>query len=206
MDGLLKAFKIGSDGWVYIWAIAFMGFICLGFIIERVNYVMFRAAKGRKEFMTNIANFLRAEKHADALNLAKSSSLPIAKCLAAVLENRDQGRAKMEEAYDEVFKTEAPRINRYLTLMMTVANLATLMGLLGTVAGLISSFDAVANVPAAQRPAALANGIALAMNCTFCGLLVAICMMGMQGWLVMTADRLIEELEEKTTKVINMLA
>jgi biopolymer transport protein ExbB len=206
MDGMIKAFKIGTEGWVYIWSIAFMGFICMGFIFERFTYIMRTAAKGRKEFMTNIANFLRAEKPADALNLAKNSPLPIAKCLAAVLENRDQGRAKMEQAYDEVFKTEAPRINRYLTLMMTMANLATLLGLLGTVAGLISSFDAVANVPAAQRPAALANGIALAMNCTFVGLLVAIVMMGMQGWLVMTADRLIEELEEKSTKVINMLA
>ena len=75
---------------------------------------------------------------------------------------------------DEVYLTEAPRINRYLNLLPAFANISMLCGLLGTIFGLILAFDAVANLPAAQRPQASANGISIVMVNTWTGLAIAI--------------------------------
>ena len=80
-----------------------------------------------------------------------------------------------------------------------------LCGLLGTIFGLILAFDAVANLPAAQRPAALANGISIVMVNTFTGLAVAIPVLLCHGLLSMQSERLQEEMEEKSVKVMNLL-
>ena len=112
---------------------------------------------------------------------------------------------RIKKAVDEVYLTEAPRLNRYLNLILMIANLATLLGLLGTVYGLIKCFDAVANLPAAERPQALADGIAVTMTATFFGLFVAIPSIFSHGLLSSQSERLTEELEEKAVKVMNLL-
>ena len=77
--------------------------------------------------------------------------------------------------------------------------------MLGTIFGLILAFDAVANVPAAQRAQALATGIAVAMNTTFFGLVVAIPTLIAHGALSTQTEKLVEELDEKATKLVNVL-
>jgi biopolymer transport protein ExbB/TolQ len=155
--------------------------------------------------MSNIARLLQAGKIDEAAMHAESQRIPLAGMISAVLKNKDRGDKAVDKAVDEVYLTEAPRINRYLNLLMTVANLSTLAGLLGTIFGLIMAFNAVANLPAAERPQALADGIAIAMGTTFFGLVVAIPTIFMQGLLSSQSERLIEEMEEKAVKVINLL-
>jgi len=101
---------------------------------------------------------------------------------------------------------EAPRVNRYLGLLGTFANVLTLTGLMGTIFGLIITFDAVANKPAAERPAAMANGISVAMGTTLIALLGAIPIMAVQGFLLLLSERVIQEMEEKGLTMINHLA
>ncbi|MGL1934679.1 MAG: MotA/TolQ/ExbB proton channel family protein [Fibrobacterales bacterium] len=204
MGIILKGFGLDQSGWGFMWAIAIMGGLALGLAVERFYYIVIKSGKGRKEFMKNIAGMLKSEKVSEAINYAKTSELPLAKCIFAVLSNKDRGEKGMTKALDEVFLTEAPRVNRYLSVLMTLANVATLVGLIGTIFGLIMAFDAVANLPAAERPTALANGIAVAMNTTFCGLFVAIPLMFAQGYYSMESERIIEEMEEKSLKVINL--
>jgi biopolymer transport protein ExbB/TolQ len=205
MEQIAKGFQTSSDGWQFMWAILGLGGVALGLAFERLMYIVLKSGKGRKQFMATIAGLLKAEKYAEALNFSKGHSIPLAKVMTAVLENRDKGEKGMSDAMDEVFLTEAPRINRYLNLMATMANLSTLTGLLGTIFGLIYTFDAVANKPAAERPTALANGISVAMGTTFMGLVVAIPCLGAQGYFQMVSERLIEEMEEKGLKVIHLL-
>jgi biopolymer transport protein ExbB/TolQ len=80
-----------------------------------------------------------------------------------------------------------------------------LAGLLGTIFGLIMAFDAVANLPAAQRPQALANGISIVMVNTWSGLAVAIPILLLHAVLAMQSERIQEEMEEKAVKVMNLL-
>jgi biopolymer transport protein ExbB/TolQ len=205
MEQVMRGFSPESEGYQFMWVILVLGGLSFGLAAERFLYIILKSSKGRKAFMQNLAGLLKANKIAEAANFANENKLPLGKVMSAILNNRDKGEDGMTKAMDEVFLTEAPRINRYLSIMSTMANLATLTGLLGTIFGLIYTFDAVANKPAAERPQALADGIAVAMGTTFMGLVVAIPLMGAQGYFKMIAERLIEEMEEKGLKVINLL-
>jgi biopolymer transport protein ExbB len=203
---VITSFNPANDGWQYMWVIILVGFVACGIAIERFITIYLKSAKGRHTFMANIANLLKAGKYDEAMNFAGAANLPIAKIVYSILANREKGKEKMEEAMNEVYMTEAPRVNRYLTLISVTASVATLLGLLGTIWGLIYTFDAVANKPAAERPKALADGIAIAMATTYLGLTVAIPLALVQGWLALQAERIVEEMEEKGVKIINILA
>ncbi len=203
MRYILQGFS--GDGSTAMWAILSAGVVALALVAERIYYIWIRSSMGRANFMRNVAQLLQTGRVAEAGHLAASHNFPLAKVIAAVLNNKAKGMNAIEKAVDEVYLTEAPRLNRYLNLIVTVANVATLMGLLGTIYGLIMAFDAVANLPAAQRPQALANGISIAMATTWMGLSVAIPTLFIHGLLSMQAERLQEELEEKAVKVMNLL-
>jgi biopolymer transport protein ExbB len=203
MSLILKGFN--GEGRFYMTVIMILGLISLSIIAERFFYIYIRSSKGRGRFMTNVAKLLQAGRMDEANRLAASQGTPLGRIISAVLQNKPKGQAAAERAVDEVYLTEAPRINRYLNLLPALANIAMLCGLLGTIFGLILAFDAVANLPAAQRPAALANGISIVMVNTWTGLATAIPILLFHGILSMQSERLQEEMEEKAVKVMNLL-
>jgi biopolymer transport protein ExbB/TolQ len=203
MELILKGFH--GEGKFYMSLILALGIIGMAIIAERFFYIYMKSSKGRGNFMRNVAMMLQAGRVAEAGAMAASQDIPLAKIISAVLQNKAKGQAAIEKAVDEVYLTEAPRINRYLNLLPAIANIAMLCGLLGTIFGLILAFDAVANLPAAQRPAALANGIAIVMANTWTGLACAIPILFFHGLLAMQSERLQEEMEEKAVKVMNLL-
>jgi biopolymer transport protein ExbB/TolQ len=194
-----------GEGKYYQFVIVLLGIIGLAICFERFYYIYIKASKGRGNFMRNIAQMLQAGRVAEAANYAATNDFPLARIITAVLQNKSKGQAAMEKAVDEVYLTEAPRINRYLNLLPAIANIAMLCGLLGTIYGLIFAFDAVANLPAAQRPAALAKGISIVMVKTWSGLAVAIPLLFLHGLLSMQSERIQEELEEKSIKTMNLM-
>ena len=203
MELILKGFQ--GEGKFYMSVIMVLGIISLAIIAERFYYIYVKSSAGRANFMRNIAQLLQTGRVAEAGHLAASQNFPLAKIISAVLQNKAKGQAAIEKAVDEVYLTEAPRINRYLNLLPAFANIAMLCGLLGTIFGLILAFDAVANLPAAQRPQALANGISIVMVNTWTGLACAIPILLLHGLLAMQSERLQEEMEEKAVKVMNLL-
>jgi len=203
MELILKGFQ--GEGKFYMSVILVLGIISLAIIAERFFYIYLKSSAGRANFMRNIAQLLQTGRVAEAGHLAASQNFPLAKIISAVLQNKAKGQAAIEKAVDEVYLTEAPRINRYLNLLPAFANIAMLCGLLGTIFGLILAFDAVANLPAAQRPQALANGISIVMVNTWTGLATAIPILLLHGLLAMQSERLQEEMEEKAVKVMNLL-
>jgi len=203
IDMIATSFQ--TDGKEFMWAILVFAAIALAIIAERTYHIYIKCSKGRAEFMNVIARLLQAGKAEEAGREASRLDIPLAAIVSAVLNNKSRGERALDKAVDEVYLTEAPRITRYLNVLMTVANLATLTGLLGTIYGLMIAFDAVGNLPAAERPAMLANGIAVAMATTFFGLVVAIPTIFVHGLLSTQAERLVEEMEEKAVKVINLL-
>src|SRR5690606_32738672 len=98
---------------------------------------------------------------------------------------------------------EIPKLQKRLTLINTCANVATLLGLLGTVAGLIGAFDAVANVTPDKKAEMLANAIATAMNTTAAGLLGAIPLLSVYGYLTSKSEELISDIHETSISTLN---
>lgn len=206
MGKMLQSFSPESDGWQFMWIILVVFIIGLGFSIERIIYVMLKSGKGRADFLKKFGQLVSSQQYDQALSFAEKSKLPIAKVMAAIVANHDKGRDAMVNASDAVFLTEAPRLTRYVSIISVMASISTLLGLMGTIYGLIFTFDAVANKPAAERPKALADGIAIAMGTTLLGLLSAVPLLVIVGLLNMNSERLIQEMEEKGLKIINSLS
>ena len=206
MGKMLQSFSPESDGWQFMWIILVVFIIGLGFSIERIIYVMLKSGKGRADFLKKFGKLVSSQQYDQALSFAEKSKLPIAKVMASIVANHDKGRDAMVNASDAVFLTEAPRLTRYVSIISVMASISTLLGLMGTIYGLIFTFDAVANKPAAERPKALADGIAIAMGTTLLGLLSAVPLLVIVGLLNMNSERLIQEMEEKGLKIINSLS
>ena len=212
MSKLLQSFSPESDGYQFMWIILVVFIIGLGFSLERVSYIMVKSSKGRAKFMADFGKLVMQNQLEQALQFAKSSKLPIAKVMDAIVgaklncKDADKARDMMTAASDAVFLTEAPRLTRYISIISVMASISTLLGLMGTIYGLIYTFDAVANKPASERAKALADGIAIAMGTTLLGLLSAVPLLVIVGLLNMNSERLIQEMEEKGLKIINSLA
>lgn len=206
----MQLYKFIVDGFVSpgsaaMWVILFLLFGAIGLIIERTWYLFIKCGTGSGSFMSGISKYLKAGEYEKAIKYASSQNTPLSKGVTAILQNRGRGAKAVQKAVDEVFLTEAPKISRNIPLLPTLANLATLVGLLGTIYGLMIAFDAIANVPAAQRAQALATGISVAMSSTLWGLIAAIPTLLVHGLLASKSDRLLEELDEKTSKLINLV-
>jgi len=206
ISNTLASFSPSQAGWQFMWVILFVGLAGVGIAVERFMYIYLRSSKGRDKFLLEFGRLMADKKYGDALSVCKMSQLPIAAVLGAIVSVHDKGKEAIVAASDAAFLTEAPRVNRYLSIVALIASIATLLGLAGTIFGLIITFDAVANKPAAERPAALSNGISVAMGTTLLGLFVAIPLLIVQGFLSMFSERVIQEMEEKGLKVINSLA
>lgn len=202
----LASFDPSQAGWQFMWVILFVGLAGVGVAVERILYIYVRSSKGRDKFLLNFGKLIADKKYEEAINACKASKLPIASVMGAIVSVHDKGKDAIVAASDAAFLTEAPRVNRYLSVIAMIASIATLLGLAGTIFGLIITFDAVANKPAAERPQALANGISVAMGTTLLGLFVAIPLIVVQGFLTMFSERVIQEMEEKGLKVINSFA
>lgn len=207
MSKMLESFSPESDGYQFMWIILAVFVIGLGFTIERIIYIMVKSSKGRAKFLADFGKLISAKQYDQALSLASSNTkLPIAKVMAAIVGAKAGGREAMQNECDAVFLTEAPRLTRYVSMISVMASISTLLGLMGTIYGLIFTFDAVANKPASERAKALSDGIAIAMGTTLLGLLSAVPLLVLVGVLNMNSERLIQEMEEKGLKVINTLA
>jgi biopolymer transport protein ExbB/TolQ len=188
-----------------MWIILLFGFGIIGLVIERSWYLFIKCGSGSGTFMGGISKYLRAGEYDKGIKYASSQSTPLARGVVAILNNRGRGSKAVQKAVDEVFLTEAPKVTRFIPLIPTIANLTTLTGLMGTIYGLMMSFDAIANVPAAQRAQALASGISMAMASTLWGLTVAIPALFCHGMLSTKSENVMQELDEKSTKLINIV-
>jgi len=199
LDGFLT-----SGSWC-MWIILFLFFGGMGLVAERLWYLFMKCGSGSGTFMNGVSKYLKAGENEKALKYASAQNMPLAKGVTAILQNRGRGAKAVQKAVDEVFLTESPKITRFISIIPTIANLATLMGLMGTIYGLMLAFDAIANVPAAQRAQALATGISVAMSSTLWGLIVAVPMLLLHGVVSAKSDGVMQELDEKSTKLINLI-
>lgn len=186
-----------------MWIILAVGFFALGLFIERFWYLYVKCDMQSATLMKGIWNYIKAGEYERAIKYASGFESPLSKGILMILQNRSKGPKVIKKTVDEVFLTEGPRIKRNIHLLNMMANLATLIGLTGTIYGTMECFDAIANAPAAQRAQQLAAGISITMSATLFGLLVAVPCILAHGILSGKADKIVEDMDEKTTKLIN---
>ena len=140
-----------------------------------------------------------------ALSLCHKTSHPLARILVPILNNPKQSREAMESAISVEVKKVAPNIQKRTGYLQMIGHVATLVGLLGTIQGLIISFSSLSGVSAAAKAELLATGISTAMNTTAFGLIVAIPCLVCFAALANKETRILQKYEEVIGEVLHAL-
>lgn len=152
----------------------------------------------------SVLALLESKEIDEAVRLCAASRMPLAKILLVVLKNPGRRRSDLKALAEEVGEREAVALQRYLGLLGTIANIAPLLGLLGTVLGMIKAFNVIAT-QGVGTPATLGGGISEALITTAAGLTVAVPMILLHRYLSSRSDRLVLGLEEATMQVIDRI-
>jgi biopolymer transport protein ExbB/TolQ len=130
---------------------------------------------------------------------------PLAKVIRAGLTRANRGEIEVAKSIEEAILENNPHISARIQWLWSLANVATLFGLIGTIVGLIGTFKSLGNVPADQKQALLSKGISEAMNNTAFGLGIAVTCIIFHLFLTAYAKRMIETVELNAMKLENLL-
>lgn len=203
MSGLFTFIReSGLVGWI----ILLTGAVSIGLIVERAKVLFSTYSLNTDEFTSKILNLVMTKKNEEAIVLcAQLESKPLACAFKQILEKADRDDETIFQAQDIAMAETVPLYTKRLHYLSMLANVATLLGLLGTIHGLIISFQAVAQADPAQKQAMLASGIAVSMYTTALGLAVAIPAMVAYSFLISKQNELLEQLMEKCSKLTELL-
>ncbi len=198
------AARFMNDGGVFMWIILVVWCIGIAIAVERLRHY-FKYDTDGKTLMGNIRKNVLSNEVQMAIQTCSDSSALISFVMKNGLKRANQSKEQISDALEASILEVVPMIEKRLAYIALMANLSTLLGLLGTIQGLIQSFAAVANAEASQKAQLLAEGIALAMNTTAFGLISAISLMVVHAFLMSKGDKMIKEIEENSVKLLDLL-
>ena len=202
----MEIINVVNDSGTMGWVIVCFGIVGLTLAIERGVALYFRYNMNVDKFVAQIREHIFNRHPEQALVLCnKLKHKPFANAFKTVIERSDQGDDFIYQAQEISLSETIPLYSKRLAILSMIANVATLLGLLGTIQGLILSFSAVAKADPSQKQQLLANGISIAMYTTALGLCVAIPCMVLHTFLNSKQNQLIESLTEGTTKLVEWL-
>lgn len=190
-------------GGVFMYPIIFCSIVALAVFIERVFFLR-RKRIIPDDFIRKVEELIRKEKFSEAVFLCQSNISSISKIFLAGLKNAKKGMWLVKEAIEERGSREALILEKHVSILATIANLTPLLGLLGTVSGMIKTFKVI-SVQGIGNPAPLAGGIAEALITTAAGLSVAIPTLVGHRLLKDKANTLIFEMEEDSIRLVDLM-
>lgn len=201
-------FEFIEKGGAIMYPIILCSIIAFGIILERLYYLR-KIKIDSVAFMNNIEGALKRNKIAEAVNICEGTNGPIAVIIKAGLLKHDRPRQEMREAIEDAGHQEVPRLERHIKVLATIAHISPLLGLLGTVAGMIKAFQAIQLKAITLNPVSsgnLADGIWQALLTTAAGLIVAIPAIVAYHYLVARVQDFVLEMERSATELINILS
>jgi len=197
-----------QKGGPVMYLIIILSIIAFGVVIERI-YNFNRARVDAQKFMDEILKHLKRNKIIEAIEMCNQTPGPIAHIIKAGILKHDRSKAEIKEAIDEAAQLEIPRLEKHLPIIATIAHIAPLLGLLGTVSGMIKAFQIIqlkALTMTPVNPGDLSGGIWEALLATLAGLAVAIPTYVAYNYLVNQVDNLVYEMERSATDLVNLLS
>ena len=158
----------------------------------------------RYEILQRIEELLRDRKIPEATTLCKRYPSSMTRILLAAILNHDKTRQEIKEIIEDAGRHEVPVLERYLAVLGTIASISTLLGLLGTIAGMIKTFNVIAAL-GYGHPEALAGGISEALITTAAGPGVAIPTFVLYNYFTSKVDSLVLEMEKNSLRMLNIL-
>jgi biopolymer transport protein ExbB/TolQ len=194
-----------AKGGFFMYCNILVSVMTVAIIAERVIYFLGRSHVNARAFLDQIRKLVGANNIDRAVKLCSATPAPVARVAKAGLTRIHKGEAAVSMAIEETLIDVTPDLKKRVSSLWSLANIATLLGLLGTISGLIKTFAALGSASPADRAKLLSDGISEAMNNTAVGLAIAVvCMIG-HLFLSGISRREMGELEGFALKLENLL-
>lgn len=202
MDFIVNSFRTGGP---FMFVILFVLITGIAIMVERALYILVKNRIDTTAFINRVLEFVQRDNTKSAIEFCSMSSAALPRITKAGLEEAGKTPADIQNAFELAAMAEIPKLEKRTQYLSTIANIATLLGLLGTIFGLIASFEAVANADASMKATLLSGGISQAMNTTAFGLIAAIpCMVG-YSIIQEKTNELIDEINQNIARVYKRL-
>ena len=202
--GLWQVFLAGGP---VMWPILLGSIFALAIILEKIWH-LHKIKIDTQEFLGNVLEKMKRHQVKEALEICENTRSPIAHILKAGILKYDRPRPQIKEAIEDASIYEIPRLEKNLSMLATIAHVSPLLGLLGTVTGMVRCFQAIQAKATAFHPVSpgdLAGGIWEALLTTVAGLIVAIPTFIAYNYLVNRINNFILEMEKASTELVNFL-
>lgn len=206
MDMYTTVVSFFQDGGPFMYPIAVVLAIGIAIALERYVYLANQTRINRRDF-EKILTLLKQRKQRELSGVVQKSKSAMSRIIADGLNRKASSRRRddIEYAMEEGLLEVLPNIERRTPYLATFANIATLLGLLGTIIGLIAAFTAVANADPAEKATLLSQSISIAMNTTAFGLMAAIPLLLVHSVLQSKTSAIVESLEIAVVKFLNIM-
>lgn len=195
-----------QKGGPFMWPLLVISVFALAIAAERFYYILFRANINGTAFFAQIQKLIMANNIDRAIKLCNAEpNAALPRVIKAGLTRANRSDSEIQNAVEESVLEVFPQLSKRTPYLATLANVATLTGLLGTIQGLIMAFEAVAHASAETKQTLLAAGISTAMFTTMSGLIVAIPTLLFSAILVNKTTKIMDEVDQFALKTVNLL-
>lgn len=194
-----------QKGGLLMWPILLCSIIAVAVFAERTFY-LHRASIHVGEFLQGLSNLIKRRNFAEALHESAGTPGPVARVIHAAILRHDAPRAELREIVQEAGQLEVPKLERFLGVLATLAYLTPLLGLLGTVSGMIDAFSTLNSTGGYATVTELSGGIYKSLLTTAAGLTVATPTFVAYSYLSSRVNTLMHEMERAGIEIVHMLA
>ncbi len=193
-----------QEGGSLMYYISIVFILGLGVCVERlIRYSQYNV--NASAFMNEIQKLILAHKIKEAIQYCSGTSALLPRVIKSALKRSNQGMEQIQNAIDAGALEVIPLVEKRMHWVSLTANISTLLGLLGTIFGLIDSFKAVEVADPSKKAEILSSGISVAMNTTALGLISAIILMVFHAWLVSNSEKIISDIDQYAVKTLDTL-
>ena len=193
-----------ANGGPVIWLILLAAATAIVVFIERALYCH-RSQINSAEFLNGVRTVLKRNNVVEAISICDATPGPVAHIVKAAILSRDHGRDRVREAVEEAGLTEVPLLEEKLNLLATIAQIAPLLGLLGTIIGFIHVFMKLQEAGLYANINTLSHGVWEALICAAAGIAVAIPVHAGYNYLVSRINKIILDMERAAGEVVNIV-
>jgi biopolymer transport protein ExbB len=193
-----------QKGGLLMWPILVCSIVAIAVFAERLFY-LHRATIHVGEFLKGLSNLIQRRNFAEALHESAGTPGPVARVVHAAIIRHNSPRAELREIVQEAGQLEVPKLERFLGVLATVAFLAPLLGLLGTVAGMIDAFGTIASHGGYATVTELSGGVYKSLLTTAAGLVVATPTFVAYSYISSRVNTMLHEMERAGIEVVHML-
>ena len=193
-----------ANGGLMFWAIMLVGAVGVVTFIERYLHCH-RAQINATEFLNGVRTVLKRNNVVEAISICDATPGPVARVVKTAIVHRDEDRERIREAIEQAGADEVPRLEEKLNLIATIAQIAPLLGLLGTVLGFIELFQALKTQGLYAQVGTLSGGVEHALISAAAGIAVAIPAHASYNYLVSRINKIVLDMERVAAEILNIV-